>query len=114
MPRTRTGISPTDEEVLTYDNVPVDVAAKYVKMSTATINTGLQQDRIPFGFAVQNPKTGTWTYNISPGGLVKYKREGKPIIRLGDLRDVLTDYVKDYTDAKLGGLNRVLEMVAKS
>lgn len=111
MPRTRTSIAPTDEEIMSFDNVPPEVAGRYVKMSTPTIYAGLQQDRIPFGFAVENPETRTWTYNISPGGLVKYKHEGKPIIRLGDLRDVLTDYIKDYTDAKLGGLSKVLESV---
>lgn len=111
MPRTRTSISPTDEEILAYDNVPPDIAAKYVKMSTPTIHSGLRQNRVPFGFAVENEKTHTWTYNISPGGLVKYKKEGNPIIRLGDLREVITSYVKDYTDAKLSGLSRVLEAV---
>ena len=105
---------PTDEEILSYDNVPCDVAAKYVKMAPVTIHTALRQERVPFGFAVENEKTGTWTYHISPGGLVKYKREGKPIIRLGDLREVMTDYIKDYTDAKMAGLSRVLEAVVKS
>lgn len=114
MPRLSTGAAPTDAEILGYDNVPVDVAARYVRMSTPTIYAALRQGRVPFGFAVENEKTETWTYHISPGGLVKYKREGNPIIRLGDLREVLTDYVKDYTDAKLGGLSKVLDMVVRS
>ncbi len=111
MPRRVQRPVPTDEEILKYDNVPPEVAAVYVRMSTPTIYKGLQQDRIPFGFAVENEETHTWTYHISPGGLVRYKREGKPIIRLGDLREVLTDYVQEYTDAKLGGLNKVLQAV---
>lgn len=102
---------PTDKEILAYTSVPPDVAGRYINMSTPTIYAGLQQDRVPFGFAVENPETGTWTYNISPGGLVKYKQEGKPIIRLGDLREVITDFVKDYLDARLGGLSKVLDTV---
>lgn len=109
--RSRTVEVPTDEEILSYDSVPPEVASKYIRMSTPTIYAGLRQGRVPFGFAVENEETGTWTYNISPGGLVKYKHEGNPIIRLGDLRDVLTEYIKEYTDAKLGGLQRVLDLL---
>lgn len=105
---------PTDDEILAYDNVPPAVAGKYVKMSTPTMYLGLQQGRVPFGFAIENPETNTWTYNISPGGLVKYKREGCPIIRLGDLRDIIADNVKDYIDAKLSGLNKVLNIIVDS
>lgn len=104
-------IPPSDAEILAYTSVPPDVAGRYINMSTPTIYAGLQQDRVPFGFAVENKETGTWTYNISPGGLVKYKHEGKPIVRLGDLREVLSDFVKDYIDTRMGGLSKVLEAV---
>lgn len=103
--------SPTDEEILACDKVPPNIAARYIGMSTASLYDALQQGRAPFGFAVENKETETWTYNISPGGLVKYKRDGKPIIQIEDLREMLADFVKDYIDAKLSGLNKVLQMV---
>lgn len=107
----REGIPPTDEEILAYDNVPSDVAARYVGMSAPTIYAGLKQERVPFGFAVQNEETETWTYNISPGGLVKYKHEGKPIIQLGDLRELMADSAKEVLDAKMQSLDRVMRAV---
>lgn len=111
MGRGRTSETPTDEEILALEVVPVEMAAKYVKSGVATIQYGLQDQRLPFGFAVKNPKTETWTYNISPGGLVKYKHEGCPIIRLGNLQDVITDCVERIIEAKMGGLQKVLSAV---
>lgn len=111
MPRRTAVPPPSDEKVLSYDNVPIDVAAPYIGWSTPTLYAALQQERAPFGFAVQNEKGGGWVYNISPGGLVKYKREGAPIIRLGELRKMMADSAKEVLDAKIQNLNRVVEAV---
>lgn len=72
MAKKTTAQTPTDEDILSYNSVPLEVAAKYIGWSSCNIAFALQQERAPFGVAVQ---TGyTWTYNISPGLLVKYKR----------------------------------------
>lgn len=109
--RKKNAIAPTDEEILAYNRVPPEVAALYIEMSTPTLYSALQQQRASFGFAVQNLDTGTWTYNISPGGLVKYKHEGCPVIRLGELREMMADSAKEVLDAKMQSLNRVIEVV---
>lgn len=69
----------TDEEIMAYDNVPIDVAARYIGWSSPTIYRALREERAPFGFAVCSGEAGTWTYNISPGLLVKYKRGDLPM-----------------------------------
>ena len=76
----------TDEEIMAYDNVPIDVAARYIGWSSPTIYRALREERAPFGFAVCSEETGTWTYNISTGLLVKYKRGDLPTYRLRELR----------------------------
>lgn len=63
----------TDEEILTMDNVLPTVAAEYINETPVFIRLGLQQNRLPIGSAVQKP-SGKWSYNISPGLLVAYKR----------------------------------------
>ena len=74
--------TPTDEEILSYNSVPMGVAAKYIGWSSCNIVLALQQERAPFGIAA---RTGsTWTYNISPGLLVKYKRGELEAWRLHD------------------------------
>ncbi len=66
---------PTDDEILAYDNVPVEVAARYLDWPEQTVRLALREGRATFGIAV---KDRALTYKISPGGLVRYKREGVP------------------------------------
>ncbi len=70
---------PSDEEILAYDSVPVDVAGRYIGMSMMTLYRALQEGKVPFGFSVPNDSAKTYSgvsyaYNISPGLLVAYKR----------------------------------------
>ena len=75
-PRTRERPSvPTDEEILSYDNVPVATAARYLDWPEATVRLALREGRASFGIAV---KDEALTYKSSTGGVVKYKREGIP------------------------------------
>lgn len=67
---------PTDEEILGYNNVPVEVAARYIGASTATLYEALQDERAPFGFAVL--RASNWSYNISPGGADPLQAGGAP------------------------------------
>ena len=97
--------TPTDEEILSYDSVPVEVAAKYIGWSSCNVVFALQQERAPFGIAA---RTGcTWTYNISPGLLVKYKRGELQAWRLceflkfvkAEARIAADDYLKVMKEA---------------
>lgn len=63
----------TDPEILALDNVLPTIAAEYLDKTPVFIRLGLQQGRLPFGGAVQN-ESGKWSYHISPGLLVAYKR----------------------------------------
>lgn len=67
--------TPTDAEILAYDNVPVEVAARYLDWPEKTVRLALREGRATFGIAVKDKEP---TYKISPGGLVRYKREGIP------------------------------------
>lgn len=67
--------APSDDEILAYDNVPVDVAARYLDWTENTVRLALREGRASFGTAVRNNGI---THKISPGVLVRYKREGAP------------------------------------
>ena len=69
--------APGDEVILAYDNVPVDVAARYLDWPEQTVRLALREGRAPFGTAVRGKAL---VYKISPGGLVRYKREGAPCV----------------------------------
>ena len=69
MAKTKSDQTPKDEEILSYTNVPVSVAAAYLGISSQTVRDGLSQRIAPYGYAIQNQQTGTWTFHISPGAL---------------------------------------------
>ncbi len=71
-----------DEDILKYDNVPVNIAAQYLGVGQMYIRIGLRRNRLPFGTAVQvsEKEDGQWTYHISPGLLVSYKT-GKDVLK---------------------------------
>lgn len=46
-------------------------AGKLIKMRPQSIRLGLQQQRFPFGTAVQKPN-GKWTYNIIASKVYEY------------------------------------------
>lgn len=100
MPRKKTAQTPSDEDILGYNNVPVDVAAKYIGWSTCNTYRALQQERAPFGMAAQTSET-TWTYNISPGLLVKYKNGELQSWRLNEVIKLAADGVQQVIDARL-------------
>lgn len=85
----------TDEAILEYDNVPVNVAAQYLGTSQQFIRILLQRERAPIGTAVQMSGT-KWTYHVSPGLLVEYKN-GK---QLKDWIAEMKTLLQSYTDMK--------------
>jgi hypothetical protein len=64
---------PTDTEILAVNNVPPRMAAKYLGAGALSVYYALQQGVAPYGYAVKCPG-GKYTYHISPGLLVAYKR----------------------------------------
>lgn len=91
---------PTDEEILSYDCVPVQVAARYIGMTESSLRLALREERARhLGFAVEGDSH--MIYNISPGGLVKYKREGGTILPLEHVQDVLVGMVVNEVRRRL-------------
>ncbi len=64
---------PTDSDILKLDNIPPKLAAKYLDVAVLSVYYALQQGVAPYGYAVENPG-GKYSYHISPGLLVAYKR----------------------------------------
>lgn len=106
MPRISTSTTPTEQDILGYNNVPLDVAAKYIGWSSSTITKALIQERAPFGVAVQtgvNGKSGrpSYAYNISPGALIKYKNGELPTWRLNEVLKLAADGIEDILDRRM-------------
>lgn len=95
---------PTDDEIWGYNNVPYGIAARYLGWSDITVRRALQQERAPFGIAAQNPDTGSWSYNISPGALIAYKNGTLPFYSLRGLVDMISDGVQRELDTRIAAV----------
>ena len=89
----------TDADILAYDNVPVPIAAQYIGWNANKLYYALQDRQVPFGFVAERESTAracgaSWTYNISPGLLVAYKRGTLVTITRGDLAAIIRDVVR--------------------
>ena len=109
----KTTKTPTDEEILALDNVRPDIAGRYIGWSSPTITNALKQERAPFGFAAQNPETGSWHYNISPGLLVAYKRGTLPTYRLKEVVNLASEGIERVLSAKLEGLKKLTDALGR-
>ena len=87
------------ENLDSYKNVPVSVAAEMLGVSQPSIREAIKDGRLPIGYAIQI--TGEkWSFHISPGllkeyitgsiALKKYFEENKEI-----LKEILEDTKKD-------------------
>lgn len=119
MSRRSTAQTPTDDEIMAYDNVPVAVAAKYIGWSSCNVANALQQERVPFGCAAktgERQETGisTYTYNISPGLLVAYKHGTIQAWRLGELIQLFEGSVSALIDRRLDAAAELVRGVRKS
>lgn len=119
MSRKSTSQTPTDEEIMSYNNVPVEIAAKYIGWSSCNVAYALQQERAPFGCAAQtgeNPETGwpTYTYNISPGLLVGYKHGTIQAWHLGELVKLFESRVDGLIDKRLDAAADAVRGIKKS
>ncbi len=99
---------PTREEILSYDNVPYQVAARYIGWSDVTLRYALQQGTAPFGCVAKNPETGTYAYNVSPGMLVKYKDGDLQAWKLNDVINLARDGMQDVLNAQMDAMTDML------
>lgn len=104
MPRKRINepVVVTDEQILAYDNVPVPIAAQYIGWTPNKLYYALQDHQVPFGFVTERESEkracgASWTYNISPGLLVAYKRGTLTVIPRADLIRLVQDAVSAAT-----------------
>ncbi|MBQ9345793.1 MAG: hypothetical protein IJT94_00455 [Oscillibacter sp.] len=114
MPRIREAAIPTDAEILAMNSVPLRTAALYIGWSDSTLAFALKQERAPFGFAVQNPELKSWSYNISPGLLVAYKRGTLPTYKLDEVINLAAEGVSKVIDEKLSSVRMIADVMGKA
>lgn len=99
----------SDEEIRKHINVPVELACKVLGWSSPTLYFALREQRVPFGMASRSPERGTWTYNISPAGLINYRNGQSQTVGLMDMRLILEDMAQNALNAMLGHLDERMD-----
>lgn len=98
---------PTEADLRLYQNVPVDIAAKYLSSSTITIMRALQDGRAPFGFASKNPEKDYYTYQISPERLIRYQSGELPMYCINEIIQYAAAGIEDILNEKTEKLAKV-------
>lgn len=105
MSRKKANDTPTDEKIMSYVNVPVEIAAKYIGWSSCNVRYALQQERAPYGHAVQTGEkpdgTPTYSYHISPGLLIGYQRGTIQAWKLSKLARFIEDLVQRLIEIRI-------------
>lgn len=101
----------TDEEIMAYDNVPIDVAARYIGWSSPTIYRALREERAPLWPCRLQRRDRDVDVQHSPGLLVKYKRGDLPTYRLRELEEVMVRHVQEALDLRLAGVSALMGKV---
>ena len=70
-------MSAEEEKILSYHNVPVNVAADYLGVSLEFVRTGIETEKLPIGVCVNMSGTRR-KFLISPERLIAF-RHGKEI-----------------------------------
>lgn len=73
MSKKKTDATVTDSEILSYSNVPVNIAAQYLGVSPESVRDSLQGKSAPYGYFTQKEDSNRGMYHISPGLLVAYQ-----------------------------------------
>lgn len=113
MSRIANSATPTEQDILGYSNVPVEIAARFIGWSSYTLTKALIQERAPFGVAVQTGTTEStgrpsYAYNISPGALVKYKNGELPTWRLNEVINLAADGIEEILDRRLAAVAELI------
>ena len=100
MARRQTAPRPSEDEILSYANVPTMVAAKFLGWSDPTLRYALREGRAPFGIAARNPDTNTWSYNIAPAALIEYSKHGLRPAMPREISERIADVLERTIDAR--------------
>ena len=92
----------TDEEIRNMKKITCRIAADYLGISPMAVSYGMQQDKLPIGFAVQK-KDGYsegWSYNIVAERLIAYNHGKISEIQVEGIEHNLDRIVNEFTEMK--------------
>ena len=86
----------TDDEIRALKRVTPLIASQYLDQypNAMSVALSMRAGKLPIGEAIQNPKTGTWTYHIDKDRLISYKHGVMPTEDIRELVNKLEEFTK--------------------
>ncbi len=86
----------TDDEIRALKRVTPLIASQYLDQypNAMSVALSMRAGKLPIGEAIQNPKTGTWTYRIDKDRLISYKHGVMPMEDIRELVNKLEEFTK--------------------
>ena len=92
----------TDDEIREMKKITCKIAADYLGISPMAVSIGMQQDRLPIGFAIhsQDRYTDSWSYNIIPERLIAYNHGTINEVQVQGIGNNLSRIIAEFTEMK--------------
>lgn len=92
----------TDDEIRRMKKITCKIAADYLGISPMAVSIGMQQNRLPIGFAVHNQDryTDSWSYNIVPERLIAYNHGTINEIQVQGIENNLIRIISEFSQMK--------------
>ena len=91
----------TDDEIRNIGKITCKIAGDYLGISPIAVSYGLQQEKLPIGFAIQNkPYSDSWSYTIVPERLIAYNHGKISEVQVQGIENNLSRIIQEFTEMK--------------
>ena len=92
----------TDDDIRAMKKITCKIAADYLGIAPMAVSIGMQQNKLPIGFAVhhQDRYTDSWSYNIIAERLIAYNHGKINEVQVESIERNLERIISEFTEMK--------------
>ena len=92
----------TDDEIRAMKKITCKIAADYLGIAPMAVSIGMQQKKLPIGFAVhhQDRYTDSWSYNIIAERLIAYNHGTISEVQVQGIENNLSRIIEEFSEMK--------------
>lgn len=92
----------TDDDIRNMNRITCKVAAEYLGIPVNVLSRGMQQEKLPIGYALKNEDSysNSWSYAIVPERLIAYKHGKINEVQVQSIEKNLETIISEFTSMK--------------
>ena len=92
----------TDDDIRALKKISCQIAADYLSIPVMAVRIGMQQNRLPIGFANHHKEryTDHWSYHIVPERLIAYKHGTINEVQVEGIERNLERIITEFTEMR--------------